>query len=74
MIDEDAAYAADKLTQITEQRDLLFRALSSLIGAESVEELRQMEAIIRITATPDADRIAALNAIHALLKVHHDNA
>ena len=74
MIDEDAAYAADKLTQITEQRDLLFRALSSLIGAESVEELRQMEAIIRITAAPDADKISALNAIHALLKVHHDNA
>ena len=73
-IDEDVAYAADRITQITEQRDQLRKALSDLVGAETIEELRQMEAIIRITAAPDADKVAALNAIHALLKVHHDEA
>lgn len=73
MIDEDTAYAADRLTQITEQRDQLRKALSDLIGAESKEDLQAMEAVIRITHAPDADKAAALNAIHALLKVHDED-
>ncbi len=64
----------DNIDVIMAQRDQLRKALADLIGAESVEELLQMEAIIRITAAPDADKVVALNAIHALLKVHHDEA
>lgn len=73
MIDEDAAYAADKFIRITEQRDMLRKALSGLIGAESKEELQAMEALIRITHAPDEDKAAALNAIHALLKVYNED-
>ena len=42
-------------------------ALAGLIGAESVDELRTMEAIIRMSAVPDADKVSMLNAIHVLL-------
>lgn len=43
-------------------------ALSGLIGASTKEELEQMEYGVRVTPGPEADKIAALNAIHALLE------
>ena len=43
-------------------------ALIGLIGAETPEELRQMEAAMRLMPAPDADKAVCLNAIHALLE------
>jgi len=51
-------------TTITKLRS----ALAGLIGASTKEELEQMEAGIRITPAPEADKVAALNAVHALLE------
>lgn len=45
----------------------LRKALSGLIGAETKEELEAMEAAMRVMPGVEADKIAALNAIHALL-------
>ena len=43
-------------------------ALAALGGEGSADELRQMEAIIRVAPVPDTDKAAMLNAIHVLLE------
>jgi len=45
----------------------LRKALSELIGAETKEELEAMEAAMRMMPGIEADKIAGINAIHALL-------
>jgi hypothetical protein len=45
----------------------LRKALSGLIGAETKEELEAMEAAMRMVPGIEADKIAGINAIHALL-------
>jgi hypothetical protein len=46
----------------------LRRALIGLIGAETPDELSQMEAAMRLMPAPEADKAVSLNAIHALLE------
>lgn len=46
----------------------LRKALAGLIGAETKEELDQMEAMMRIVPAPDHDKMVAINAIRALLE------
>ncbi len=41
-------------------------ALIGLVGAESIEELNQMEAIVRSASAPNVDKTAIINAIQAL--------
>lgn len=43
-------------------------ALSNLIGASTIEELKAIELILRTTPAPEADKIAAINAIHVLME------
>ena len=43
-------------------------ALIGLIGAETKEELKVMECTLRSSQAPDADKIAAINAIHILIE------
>lgn len=43
-------------------------ALAGLIGADTKEELEQMEAMMRIVPAPDHDKTVSINAIHALLE------
>lgn len=45
----------------------LRKALAGLIGAETKEELEAMEMVMRSVPGIEADKIAAINAIHALL-------
>ena len=47
---------------------MLRKALIGLVGAESKEELEQMEVALRIVPAPDEDKAVSINAIHALLK------
>lgn len=42
-------------------------ALAGLIGADTTDELRQMESAMRLLPAPDADKAVSINAIHALL-------
>ena len=46
---------------------LLRNALAGLVGASDKAELEQMELAVRVLPAPEADKIASLNAIHALL-------
>lgn len=43
-------------------------SLVGLIGAESPEELKQMELVLRSTTAPGEDKKAAIDAIHVLLE------
>lgn len=47
--------------------DLLRSALIGLVGADTEEELHQMEIAIRMLPASDADKAVTINAIHALL-------
>jgi hypothetical protein len=53
---------------------MLRSALAGLIGADSEDELRQMEVAMRILPAPDADKAVSINAIHALLATMTPNA
>ena len=46
---------------------LLRSALAGVIGADSPDELRQMEAAMRVLPAPEEDKAVSINAIHALL-------
>ena len=52
----------------------LRKALAGLIGAETKEELEAMEMVMRSVPGIEADKIAAINAIHALLSEANDQA
>jgi hypothetical protein len=56
------------LRKCEEDRDKLRHALCSLVGGEDIEELKRMEAIIRMTNAPDVDKVAAINAINILIE------
>ncbi len=51
-----------------QDRDKLRKALCGLVGAEDVEELKEMKATIHILPAPEADKIATINAINALIE------
>lgn len=53
---------------------LLRAALVGLIGADSEQELRQMEATMRLLPAPAEDKAVSINAIHALLATLPINA
>jgi len=44
-------------------------ALSDLVGASTKEELRGMEIALQALPVPDADKVAMINAIHALIEL-----
>lgn len=46
---------------------LLRSALAGLIGADTEDELQQMEATMRLLPAPEADKAVSITAIHALL-------
>lgn len=46
---------------------MLRSALVGLIGADTEQELREMEAMMRLLPAPEADKIVSINAIQALL-------
>ena len=53
--------------KISENNTKIKKALTGLIGAETKEELEQLELGIRLSPAPDSDKAVMINAIHALL-------
>ena len=53
---------------------LLRSALAGLIGADTKDELMQMEATMRLLPAPEADKVVSINAIRALLATMPPNA
>ncbi len=49
-------------------------ALVGLIGADGEDDLRQMEAAMRMLPVPEEDKAVSINAIHALLATMTTNA
>lgn len=56
------------MKRISDEHAILRKALIGLVGAESREELAQIEASIRVMPVPDIDRMNTINAIQALLQ------
>jgi hypothetical protein len=80
-MDELKSWASEKLKEVKAKvaaRDLesenkrLKKALSELVGAETKEELEAMESAMRMMPGIEADKIAGINAIHALLDSEND--
>jgi len=59
---------AKQVATLTAERDQLRSALTGLVGAETREELEQMEVVMRMMSAPAEDKAASIDAIHALLK------
>lgn len=55
--------------KLFDDRSMLRRALAQLVGVDTVEELRNMETIMRTALSPAQDKAAAIDAIHALIEV-----
>ena len=56
-----------KLGEAEANVTLLRNALVGLVGASSKEELQQIECAMRLMPAPQEDKVASINAIHALL-------
>ena len=58
-----------------EQTIMLLRdALVGLVGSDNREELKQMEAAIRLAPVPDEDKVGTINAIHVIIKTQKKEA
>ena len=55
------------MRQVEADKAKLRAALVGLVGADTKEELEQMEAIIRLAPAPAADKAGIIDAIHVLL-------
>jgi hypothetical protein len=55
------------MRQVEADKAKLRAALATLVGVDTKEELEQMEAVIRLSAAPAADKAGIIDAIHALL-------
>lgn len=60
-------FAADLVEAQVSDLATLRSALVGLVGAETEDELRELEALMRLLPAPEADKAASINAIHALL-------
>ena len=55
------------MRQVEADKAKLRAALATLVGVDTKEELEQMEAVIRLSPAPAADKAGIIDAIHALL-------
>ncbi len=58
----------EEIQKLIDDRAILRRALAQLVGVDTVEELRNMEALVRGAPAPAKDKTAAIDAIHALIE------
>ncbi len=58
---------AHPMRVVEADRDRLRKALIGMVGEGDPSKLRAMELALRVLPVPDADKAAAINAIHALL-------
>jgi len=63
-----------EIDELRNENARLRSALVGLIGADSEQELRQMEATMRLLPAPEEDKAVSINAIHALLATLPVNA
>ena len=69
-----AQFKQAEIDELRNENARLRSALVGLIGADSEQELRQMEATMRLLPAPEEDKAVSINAIHALLATLPVNA
>ena len=62
-----------QVEKLTKENGRLRNALIGLVGSDSREELQSMELAMRIFPASDADVVASVNAIHALLETMQED-
>ena len=70
----EKAAMVEELDELRQENARLRSALVGLIGADNEQELRQMEATMRLLPAPEEDKAVSINAIHALLATLPVNA
>ena len=63
----------EQVERLTKENGRLRNALIGLVGSDSREELQSMELAMRIFPASDADVVASVNAIHALLETMQED-
>lgn len=63
----------EQVEKLTKENGRLRNALIGLVGSDSREELQSMELAMRIFPASDADVVASVNAIHALLETMQED-
>jgi len=65
--DADVFHLMQEKRDLQKKHDQLRSALAALVGVDGREELEQMEAVMRLMPAPAEDRVASIDAIHALM-------
>ena len=60
--------AKHPMKKLADDNAMLRKALVGLVGADTRDELEQIEAAIRVLPVPDIDRMNTINAVQALLQ------
>ena len=63
----------EQVERLTKENGRLRNALIGLVGSDSREELQSMELAMRIFPASDADVVASVNAIRALLETMQED-
>ena len=67
LTDHISGCAKHPMSQTARDRTMLRAALVGLVGADTADELKAMEATMRMLPAPEADKAVTINAIHALI-------
>lgn len=72
-LERETTILREQVERLTKENRRLRNALIGLVGSDSREELQSMELAMRIFPAPDADVVASVNAIHALLETMQED-
>ena len=72
-LEQEVSTLREQVEKLTKENGRLRNALIGLVGSDSREELQSMELAMRIFPASDADVVASVNAIHALLETMQED-
>ena len=72
-LEQEVSTLREQVEKLTKGNGRLRNALIGLVGSDSREELQSMELVMRSFPAPDADVVASVNAIHALLETMQED-
>lgn len=72
-LERETTILREQVERLTKENGRLRNALIGLVGSDSREELQSMELAMRIFPASDADVVASVNAIHALLETMQED-
>ena len=72
-LERETTILREQVERLTKENGRLRNALIGFVGSDSREELQSMELVMRIFPASDADVVASVNAIHALLETMQED-